>query len=826
VALRFQLRVTESLAAFDLALEMAARIAIASEASALKGEALLCRVAVHALRGDGDAAQRDLEGAARLLRRDRLPQLWYQEAALLAFLGRDREALPAVTRAIAHFRRVDDPMQLARSLQTRAVRQHVLGNLRQSAADTRDAIAEYERAGDRAGAAMCRYNLASTTALMGDLPTALPMFDAAEAELREVGVDLALGVDARIEALMRARLFEEAIEAASAARARHLEAGSLPSASQALVLIARAQLRGGLLDQAAASAERSLLELGRAEPTPWTDLAELVSIHALPGAVELRDRAARLADRLHERGWRTYGVEASMAAARAAEAEGDVSGAMDLLAAVAAARSDPMIEVRIIGWTAETRRRSLDPSSSGGEALAAARAGLKELRSHRRVLAASDLRLTAAGHGDELIEIGTRIAVRSGRGEEIVGWLRDVASSIAVDSQRRDQDGAAADELRSISSRAEQLILSGQPVPPGLRDRRVALERRLRDLDRSTVALPKVRSAQPARPRHRSGQRIVQFVEVDGHLHAVTSGPNVSTASIGGVADISAELRRLRTLLGAVARGRAGSHLAELHRVAAAVTERFREVIPGPDVVVVPSPSLLGVPWMLVGSGSATVAPTRLHAERRRATRGPRSGVVAVAGPGLRSAAAEVRRIATIWDRFGAPSCAITGKEATARAIVSALTDAAVVHLATHGRLRRDNPSFSSFLAADGPLLLRDIAGVSATPDVVVLASCETGLDLAMPGRELLSVASAFLDRGTRGVIAPTMVIDDRESAAVMSALHEALASGLPGPAALRAVTVEIAWDRRPRRAALAHSLIHIGCGGPTSRISGSSARS
>ena len=171
------------------------------------------------------------------------------------------------------------------------------------------------------------------------------------------------------------------------------------------------------------------------------------------------------------------------------------------------------------------------------------------------------------------------------------------------------------------------------------------------------------------------------------------------------------------------------------------------------ELVIVPLAGLQGVPWAALHGGPVCLAPSATfwarsaQAAQARPHGGTDGGVVVVAGPDLPGAAAEVQAVAGIH-----PSAIrITPPASTADTVAAALADAHLVHLACHGRLRADNPMFSSLLLSDGPLTVQELYARGVAPHRLVLASCESGTQVSYAGDEVLGFVSALLARGTAG---------------------------------------------------------------------------
>jgi hypothetical protein len=202
-----------------------------------------------------------------------------------------------------------------------------------------------------------------------------------------------------------------------------------------------------------------------------------------------------------------------------------------------------------------------------------------------------------------------------------------------------------------------------------------------------------------------------------------------------------------------------------------------------PELVVVPVPDLLGVPWSALYPGPVSLAPSAtfwarsaLAASEKRAV-SPAGGagrVALIAGPDLPGALAEVGALAGVY-----PSAlSLAPPDSTAERVTAALATADLAHLACHGTLRADNPMFSSLLLSDGPLTVQELYARGLAPHRLILASCESGAQVSYAGDEVLGFVSALLARGTAGVLASTAVVPDVAAAGFMTAVHQRLARG------------------------------------------------
>ncbi|TCK08357.1 CHAT domain-containing protein [Marinobacterium mangrovicola] len=146
-------------------------------------------------------------------------------------------------------------------------------------------------------------------------------------------------------------------------------------------------------------------------------------------------------------------------------------------------------------------------------------------------------------------------------------------------------------------------------------------------------------------------------------------------------------------------------------------------------------------------------------------------GMTLVADPdgSLPGARTEVSRIAE--QALFAPSV-LEGPEATFNNLSDAVSDARIVHLATHGKLDPAAPEDSYLLLADSYRLnVIDIATLNLDEtDLVVLSACETGI--GQPGMEYATLARAFALASVPTVVASYWKVDDGATAELMQRFY------------------------------------------------------
>ena len=133
--------------------------------------------------------------------------------------------------------------------------------------------------------------------------------------------------------------------------------------------------------------------------------------------------------------------------------------------------------------------------------------------------------------------------------------------------------------------------------------------------------------------------------------------------------------------------------------------------------------------------------------------------------------------------------------DSTVEQVAKELRGAGLVHLACHGALRADNPTFSSLLFSDGPLTVHELTLRGLAPHRMVLASCDSGVGVVYDGNEMLGFVSALMARGTAGVVGSMVLLPDIDTVPLMRSLHEHVITGATLSDALHMARAEMAQD-------------------------------
>ncbi len=311
---------------------------------------------------------------------------------------------------------------------------------------------------------------------------------------------------------------------------------------------------------------------------------------------------------------------------------------------------------------------------------------------------------------------------------------------------------------------------------------------------------------------HVIGDEVMAFVNAREQLHAVRD--------VGSVEKVRRLLQRLAAQWDRFRVGGdfASKHLALLERSArqvlaalhaelvaplepllGEVESSFGDGGSPPKLAVVPHGPLHQVPFHALFDGErylierfeVSYAPSAtvfaLCQERARRDSGG-AAVFGVEDPLVPATVAEARAVAEHL-----PGATVrVGEEATVAALREAAPGCDVLHLASHGLFRADNPMFSALKLHDGWLMASDVMELDLDGALVVLSACESGRSEVIGGDEILGPARAFLGAGAASLVVSLWLVQDETTAKLMQRWHARLREGTGPAAALRAAQLEV----------------------------------
>ena len=154
---------------------------------------------------------------------------------------------------------------------------------------------------------------------------------------------------------------------------------------------------------------------------------------------------------------------------------------------------------------------------------------------------------------------------------------------------------------------------------------------------------------------------------------------------------------------------------------------------------------------------------------------------------GARSEVAQLARILKDAD-------VLTPSELSGEHFREAVKGRRLVHVASHSVV---NAGESYLQLGDDRLSLGEVYGLELEPSsLVVLSSCRSGVGVAVPGKEVTSLATAFSVAGASAVVASRWSVDDRSTARFFELFYEALSRGVSKGEALRQAQERMAKER------------------------------
>jgi tetratricopeptide (TPR) repeat protein len=765
-----------------------------------------------------------LDAATGVARGDLAGRVLMRRAAALAYIGRRDDALRDLNQVVVILHRYGDLLWEARARMHRGLVLLESGQTRRADADFRRAEEQYQRAGQEWEYATARHNRGLVAAASGRVPEALELL--AEAGQRYARLStpvLDLAID-RCAILLSAGLAAVAWAETDAA-VRRQDVGTRRSLKYAELLYssATAALAAGDPEAAADQAGQAARLFRRQRRERWSARTRLVLAQARctggdagPGAYRLACSVARQLDALGAE----ESTQAHLLAGRLALQRGLIRQADGHLTAAARPRRGAPVLRRSQALLARALLCQL--RGRDGEMLSACRRGLAILAEQQQLLGASELRAAVTTHGRELAAIGQRSALNRGNGRQLLAWGERWRATVQATTPARlrhdDELARQLSALREVSRRLDR-DLAAAPQIPALRRERARLEAAVRARILRTPGPAGVRAQQAFSPRvlvgALGGAALVELVELDGTVHAVTVRPSaIRIHTVGGAEDAAREVNFARFLLRRLADGRPvpdpGAALADAGRLLEkAVLGAAIADLDADTVVIVPTGSLSAVPWGLLPTlrgRSVSVSPSAAAWLRARQAPDPgHRAVTLIGGPDLPDAELEVMRLGGLYPQ----ATVLVRGAASAGRVLAALDGAWLAHVAAHGTFRADNPLLSSLQLDDGPLTVYDIEGIDRAPHWLVLSACDSGRTAPAGADELLGLASSLMPRGTVGIVAAIAPVNDQLTLPIMESLHRYVAKGAEFPDALRLTRAAAADD--PVQLATACSFIALG---------------
>jgi tetratricopeptide (TPR) repeat protein len=731
-----------------------------------------------------------------------------QRAGILAMLGRYDDALRQYDKIVRSHQRSGDRLAESWALNNRGLLHVHTGRFRQADADLARAQRIAASLGNLAQVADCQHNRGFAAARRGDLPASLAMFDQAERVKAKAHLSLDVLRMSRAEALLSAGLIHEARALLERAIVAMRAGGERFVLAEGLALLADTAHLAEDFEAALSTAGEAIALFAAQERAPQVALAQVTASRAvlsMNNGSGLEARAAsQAATTLDSLGLATpaHAVAGKLWLALSAEPDDDYARrAQEELARAAKGRHRGRAADRAVAWDAEGVRRLAAGDRRGAQT--ALKAAVAVVEGQQAALSATELRAHISLHADRSAALGLRLAIEDGRPRPILDWMeRRRANSLRSWPVRPPRDEVLAGdlaELRRLASEMNETTASGGDPRP-LARQMAQLERRVRErawqLSGTEPSAPStgVRGSTRQLVEALGDWALVELADSGGDLHAVVvAGGRCSYRPLGPTAMATSELEHLRFGLRRAAYGIDASRTAPLDRgarrqsttpleQAAARLDQLllaplRPLLQNRPVVVVPNGALHTMPWSALPTLAGrplTVAPSAhawLRAPRAEPVDGP---ILGVAGPDLTAAATEINGLRKIYP----DATTLTGRRATARAVLAHLEGASVANIAAHATLNADNGLWSALRLADGPLTVYELEGLTRAPSLVILSACQSGLSSVRSGDEVLGLVASLLALGTRTVVASVLPIGDQATPPLILDFHTRLATG------------------------------------------------
>ena len=129
----------------------------------------------------------------------------------------------------------------------------------------------------------------------------------------------------------------------------------------------------------------------------------------------------------------------------------------------------------------------------------------------------------------------------------------------------------------------------------------------------------------------------------------------------------------------------------------------------------------------------------------------------------------EVQSVAAILPQ----SNLFLGGQATADVLKKKGSQSTLLHIATHGTYRQDNPMFSGIRLGDGYLNLYDLYQMRLSVGHVTLSGCATGMNFVAAGDELLGLQRGLFCAGASSLLLSLWDVHDRSTADLMQYFYK-----------------------------------------------------
>jgi CHAT domain-containing protein len=115
----------------------------------------------------------------------------------------------------------------------------------------------------------------------------------------------------------------------------------------------------------------------------------------------------------------------------------------------------------------------------------------------------------------------------------------------------------------------------------------------------------------------------------------------------------------------------------------------------------------------------------------------------------------------------------LVGEQATSGKLKEKGAESGLLHIATHGSYRQDNPMFSGIRLGDGYLNLHDLYQMRLPAKLVTLSGCATWMNFVSQGDELLGLQRGLFCAGATSLLLSLWDVHDQSTAKLMRSFYK-----------------------------------------------------
>jgi len=134
----------------------------------------------------------------------------------------------------------------------------------------------------------------------------------------------------------------------------------------------------------------------------------------------------------------------------------------------------------------------------------------------------------------------------------------------------------------------------------------------------------------------------------------------------------------------------------------------------------------------------------------------------------------------------------VAGPGATSELLALQGGTSSIIHIATHGRFREDQPMFSGIHMTDGWLSVYDLLQLRLPADLITLSGCSTGLNVVSAGDEIMGLARGLIGAGARSALLSLWDVQDQTTTEFMKSFYTLLSDGKGKAEAVREAALRL----------------------------------